>query len=71
MDLDSHLAAEKKAATAKREEFDGELETLRAKAAAPIAEIQEKMSASQKFLDSFVQEQALPTLMPSTNWLKL
>jgi tetratricopeptide (TPR) repeat protein len=56
-ELDLHIDAQKKAATAKVEKFDGELEQLRTNAAMPIAALQKQMSEPEQLVDFSVQEQ--------------
>ncbi len=58
-DLDSHIAAEKKAATTKREEYYSDIEKLHAIAADPLAEQQKQMSALYKPTNDSVQGQTL------------
>lgn len=59
--LDSHIATQKDAATAKIEAFGGDIEKLQANAVAQIAEQQKQMSTLQKPMDGSVQTQLSPT----------
>jgi tetratricopeptide (TPR) repeat protein len=56
-DMDSYIAEQIDKIAAKREEFDREIEKLRVAAAAPLAELQKKITAH----NDLVQEQTLPS----------
>lgn len=68
-DLDSHITSQKDAATAKREAFDCEIETLRMKAAPQMAEQQNQIRSSPNPKDGSVDTQKLAAYSDAVNEL--
>ena len=59
-EFDSHITAQKDAATAKREIFEGEIEKLRADAVSQITEQLSQISTSQKSMGRTIQQVTSP-----------